>query len=531
MAELSAGPPLTPNLHDSSPLNTLIRRTSSRRVNKQKPIIANLEPPGTPPRQTASSSSHTVPSAPPSPILHTQFRNSTATAASYYDDGASMRTVSWDARSATAPFHNRAPHESMASNYDLDAITNRYRDTWRSSGVVDPPSVYDPPDVPDLPTVVVSAAPESQPTPEAWQQEYEYEYPGPAKGGRMPSRVQAPNLNFSRPVVQPMSDLDWHESEDRKREVLMRNSPHPTSPIHSPAHSPATSPRFGSTPLAGSRPVSPASLREQQPYNPYPSPTPSPNVAQSPASSSLQAHSPVSPGGQSPRVTSSTSVYSDYSFYELPPTPTSATTNGPPSPALFPASPSGAPNAPRTPTTPASPGNPGRTRAKSSASKHKAETPAEANPQTPQDFLQLGIKCHLENRLAESAQAFEKSATLGGGCGVGMLMWGLAQRHGWGCAKDEATGFKWLRRAAELAVSDMEKGQQGDMSAVRVSVIWSFVPDVVVADSGHLDGVGACYLRSGTELLPRLGRSEGQGDGSGMRYAGYSRCACVLTSL
>ena len=60
-----------------------------------------------------------------------------------------------------------------------------------------------------------------------------------------------------------------------------------------------------------------------------------------------------------------------------------------------------------------------------------------------------------------------------------MLMWGLAQRHGWGCAKDEATGFKWLRRAAELAVSDMEKGQQGDMSAVRVSLIWCFVPDVV----------------------------------------------------
>ncbi|KAI0762443.1 HCP-like protein [Fomes fomentarius] len=50
-------------------------------------------------------------------------------------------------------------------------------------------------------------------------------------------------------------------------------------------------------------------------------------------------------------------------------------------------------------------------------------------------------------------------------------MWGLAQRHGWGCEKNEATGFKWLRRAAELAVADLEKGQQGDMSAVRSELV------------------------------------------------------------
>ncbi len=486
MAELSAGPQLTPNLRDSSPLNSLIRRTSSRRADGHRP--ANLEPPGTPTRQTGSPSPNSAPPPPHSPILHTQFRSSTATSTSYYDDGASMRTISWDARSTTAPSHGRAPHESLASNYDIDTITNRYRDTWRSSGVVDPPSVYDPPDVPDLPTVVVSAEPEP------WQQEYDSGAPGPSKGGRMPSRVQAPSLNFSRPVVQPVSNIDWDESEDRKREVLMRNSPYSASPVHSPAHSPAASPRQEPSPLgspalgpsahSGSRPVSPASIREQQPYSyPYPSPTPSPNIVQSPASVSLQAQNP-GPDGQSPRITSSVSVYSNYSYYELPPTPTSATLNGPSSPA---------PYAPNTPTTPAMPGTPGRQRAKSTASRHKEENPAPANPQTPQDFLQLGIKHHLENRLTESAQAFEKSATLGGGCGVGMLMWGLAQRHGWGCPKDEATGFKWLRRAAELAVTDMEKGQHGDMSAVRVSMIcnlvtcaWSNHEFIVRVGSGYL---------------------------------------------
>ncbi|RPD59446.1 HCP-like protein [Lentinus tigrinus ALCF2SS1-6] len=248
----------------------------------------------------------------------------------------------------------------------------------------------------------------------------------------------------------------------------MRNVPSPTSYEHPPA---TASPRLGSSPLnspavgpstqSDSRPVSPASMREQQPYaNPYPSPTPSPNTP--------------GIGGQPPRINSSASVYSNYSYYELPPTPTSATINGPRSPAPFPAPPSAPPNVSHMPTTPAAPGAPGRQRAKSTASRssrHKEEDPALTHPQTPQDYLQLGIKCHLENRLAESAQAFEKSATLNGGCGVGMLMWGLAQRHGWGCAKDEATGFKWLRRAAELAVTDMEKGQQGDMSAVRSELV------------------------------------------------------------
>ena len=52
-----------------------------------------------------------------------------------------------------------------------------------------------------------------------------------------------------------------------------------------------------------------------------------------------------------------------------------------------------------------------------------------------------------------------------------MLMWGLAQRHGWGVPKDEEKGFRWLRRAAELAVGDLEKGKQGDMSAVKSELV------------------------------------------------------------
>lgn len=71
----------------------------------------------------------------------------------------------------------------------------------------------------------------------------------------------------------------------------------------------------------------------------------------------------------------------------------------------------------------------------------------------------MGIEAHQANRLEESASYFELSAKTGGGSGAGMLMWGLTLRHGWGVAKDEKMAFKWLRRAAEGATSDLEKGR------------------------------------------------------------------------
>ena len=50
----------------------------------------------------------------------------------------------------------------------------------------------------------------------------------------------------------------------------------------------------------------------------------------------------------------------------------------------------------------------------------------------------------------------EKRAELGSA--VGMLMWGLSLRHGWGVPKDEAQAFRWLKAAAEHAVVDLQKG-------------------------------------------------------------------------
>jgi len=106
----------------------------------------------------------------------------------------------------------------------------------------------------------------------------------------------------------------------------------------------------------------------------------------------------------------------------------------------------------------------------------RVEPPQEPPTSAAEEFLQLGIKHHEANRLSESAICFEKSAKEGGGCGVGMLMYGLTLRHVWGCKKDEKGGFTWVRRAAEGAVADLEKAclNTGDLSekgVVRVELV------------------------------------------------------------
>lgn len=138
-----------------------------------------------------------------------------------------------------------------------------------------------------------------------------------------------------------------------------------------------------------------------------------------------------------------------------------------------------------------------------------------AHPKTPDEYLQLGIKHHEANRLEESALCFERSAKEQGGCGVGMLMYGLSLRHGWGCPRNEKSGFHWLKKAAELALSDLEKGEQGtNAMAIRVS----FFENELVGHSHEFEAFGVvgarpCNIRSGAKFLSRLGSPERQEDG------------------
>ncbi|KAI9600675.1 hypothetical protein H4Q26_000465 [Puccinia striiformis f. sp. tritici PST-130] len=54
-----------------------------------------------------------------------------------------------------------------------------------------------------------------------------------------------------------------------------------------------------------------------------------------------------------------------------------------------------------------------------------------------------------------SAILFERCAKENGGCGVGMLMWALALRHGWGCMVDTAKAFGWLQLSIETLLREL----------------------------------------------------------------------------
>ncbi|KAH9836713.1 HCP-like protein [Rhodofomes roseus] len=175
--------------------------------------------------------------------------------------------------------------------------------------------------------------------------------------------------------------------------------------------------------------------------------------------------SPSSGPAKPKRPASPVSLYSHYSYYPLDspiPSPTSpnAPSNAPSTTHLSPDYvPSQSSKSPPTPAPEPAPSS-------------SAQRPNLDNPTTAEDFLQLGINHHEANRLTESAVCFEKSATIDGGCGVGMLMWGLAQRHGWGCPQSESAGFRWLRRAAEVAVEDLERARAGqDSGAVKSELV------------------------------------------------------------
>lgn len=72
-------------------------------------------------------------------------------------------------------------------------------------------------------------------------------------------------------------------------------------------------------------------------------------------------------------------------------------------------------------------------------------------PSSAEDFLSQGITYHEQGDLARSAFYFERSAKVDGGCVVGMCMFGMALREGWGARKDPVKGFSWIQRAAARA--------------------------------------------------------------------------------
>lgn len=461
-----------------------------------------------------------------SPLLHSHFaRYSTATASSlegssYYDHDASETHSSTGSHQylnldSSASFRN--PYDeydgfdgdrdryfgddasSMYSNATSRGEGPALRDSWTSTATdatMRRPDHYDNARQDEgerhraysenVPSVVVSAPdivvvePESQPS-------------APRGGGRVPV-VKPVVANFSRPIresahpeyavamgesVTPQLPPDMRE---QKMKVLERNAKRAPSPNESwktgagdsSKRSPMVVSESTSTGGRGSYSSRPSlesvdwqastmsgrgsdNSRGGGNLQQHPRPPP-----MSLSNGSLHPQSSSGRGSNSP-----VSVYSDYSYYQY---------EGPiPSPT---GSNYGNTSGYEEGTYPARPPSTQQERS-DNARQSLAKPPGESSGgRTPEDFLQLGIQHHEANRLQESARCFERSANERGGCGVGMLMYGLTLRHGWGCRKNEKAGFKWLMKAAESAVGDLERvrtsGGQADVGVVQVCVAFGF---------------------------------------------------------
>ena len=473
----------------SSPLDTLVRKTSSRR----RPNDIQIPLPQEASDEHALYPDPPILDAPPpwrhfgnppqSPLLHTRFRTSVATQSSlntsaelyghihgrtasgtqdiHYDDDVSVYSTATSSFPVPGRLSDVPPVElehvsdlnggvqgqvQSAPTLQMSGTSSLIDGRRFKNRTIDPDSIHQQRsrsrDVATLPTVVVSEEPEY--VANAYDQGRGDVLSSSINGshsmaGRIPSTLPK-HLNFSRPV-RPAGT-----SEEAKRLVLARNAFRQSELSHSnPQQPPQPQPR----PRASPHLLAP-SQQESAPEAPLTTSSSSFTSSIMPRATSKNQPLPLF-HDPPPPSSSRSSLYSSYSYYQLD-------------------SPSGSPTGDslRVPSSPHTP--PPRTPSP------LATTPAlKTDPRQldlADQLLQEGIQHHEANRLREAAIAFERSAKTPGGSGVGMLMWGLTLRHGWGCPKDESLGFSWLRRAAEAAVGDLERARAGlDVSAVRGELV------------------------------------------------------------
>ncbi|EPS98100.1 hypothetical protein FOMPIDRAFT_1024797, partial [Fomitopsis schrenkii] len=379
-------------LHNSSPLDSLVRQTSTRRA--ELPTLDT-----TPPRPTADPAMQ----AQYSPILHTRFRTaSTGTALTEFgghdrNRSDAQSTSSWGARdesfrererdrsrerewdgasqhpgaSSWAPgARGKSMAESMYSQASQDydhgsgRYGNPYRDAWRM-GETDTSDTQPG----AIPAVIVSEEP-GRP-----DGRHDY-WPQPPitqmhPAGRTPSAVQG-SVNFSHPRVALVTD---RATENRKLEVYKRNQQRPgtagssqsvgRSPLSqyeslADGSRPSTSMSSHSIDVSRGVPSAASSMLPSQANRSTPPMTQLPGSHSTPslphAASSSRSVSPSNAPPRPPRPASPVSLYSHYSYYPMDsPMPSPTTPHAPSdSPATTHLSPNYVPSrSDKSPPTPA----------------------------------------------------------------------------------------------------------------------------------------------------------------------------------
>ncbi|TFK18799.1 hypothetical protein FA15DRAFT_709552 [Coprinopsis marcescibilis] len=489
--------------YQESPLATLVRRTSSKRLKKQIPSRLQQTGSATPPTITLTEEDEEEPyqeavfrgqfTQPlPSPLLHGHFGRDSVASASSFGGNSLLESSSHGSRvqsySSTAYPESELEyyygddayeHSAYEESIYTDDMTGAVRDSWHSNEAVsqsdprrftietnhdmrmDRNQAWADNNVPPSPTLAIPAVVVSSPD------GGEPAEPTPLTGR---ARVVHPSsVNYSRPHISarppPVDNL-----EEQKRQVLLRNAGRrkgqssSTAPKKDPSPSPLRNQYAADTgPTAPSSPRDAQTDWDPQAYSPpFQHTTPQSQLPTPPSTTSTtnstfsmnrseQSLSPQGLGSNSMRdraVSAASSLYSNYSYYpyeNAAPSPTGSGFGNSIDARLNASSPKPSSNFSRSTLA-----------LQTSLDPRNAVSTGSEGESVARKYLLLGIEHHEHDRLKESAACFERSAKEGGGCGVGMLMWGLTLRHGWGCEKNEKMAFKWLQKAAESAVDDLE---------------------------------------------------------------------------
>ncbi|GBC03449.1 hypothetical protein RclHR1_05130001 [Rhizophagus clarus] len=85
------------------------------------------------------------------------------------------------------------------------------------------------------------------------------------------------------------------------------------------------------------------------------------------------------------------------------------------------------------------------------------------------EFIQQAIRFHEENELDKATYYFKLAAEKDSP--LGLFLYGIALRHGWGCKPNPKLAVRYLQKAAESAVSDLHTTMAANPSIARHELV------------------------------------------------------------
>ncbi|GAB5585985.1 hypothetical protein Unana1_00885 [Umbelopsis nana] len=132
--------------------------------------------------------------------------------------------------------------------------------------------------------------------------------------------------------------------------------------------------------------------------------------------------------------------------------------------------------------------------------------------------VQKGIRYHEGGQLEKATQHFRAAADRDSP--MGMFLYGISLRHGWGCRANTQLAFQYLQKAAEHAVDDLNNLSTVNLSAAKGELVMAIYELGVSFRHGwgvQKDKKTACYY---FKIAAELGDPDAQNDVAHCYYHG-----------